>query len=44
MAQVINPIYAGLVRSCPLDSKKVSYVDVGLVETGLDLIKSCGWK
>ena len=27
----INPIYAGLERSCPRDSKKVSYFDVGLV-------------
>ena len=27
----INPIYDGLERSCPRDSKKVSYVDVGLV-------------
>ena len=27
----INPIYAGLERSCPRDSKIVSYVDVGLV-------------
>ena len=27
----INPIYAGLERSCPRDSKNVSYVDVGLV-------------
>ena len=24
-------IYAGLERSCPRDSKNVSYVDVGLV-------------
>ena len=31
MAPYINPIYAGLKRSCPRDSKKVSYVDVGLV-------------
>ena len=31
MAQDINPIYAGLERSCPRDSKNVSYVDVGLV-------------
>ena len=28
---VINPIYVGFERSCPRDSKKVSYVDVGLV-------------
>ena len=27
----INPIYAGLERSCPRDSKNGSYVDVGLV-------------
>ena len=26
-----NPIYAGLERSCPRNSKNVSYVDVGLV-------------
>ena len=26
-----NPIYAGLERSCPRDSKNVSYVSVGLV-------------
>ena len=31
MAPDINPIYAGLKRSCPRDSKNVSYVDVGLV-------------
>ena len=31
MAPGINPIYAGLERSCPRDSKNVSYVDVGLV-------------
>ena len=31
MSQDINPIYAGLERSCPWDSKNVSYVDVGLV-------------
>ena len=45
MAQNINPIYAGLEMSCPRDSKNVSlsYVEVGLVWTGLDLIKSCGW-
>ena len=42
MAPVINPIYAGLERSCPRDSKTVSYVDVGLVETCLDLIESSG--
>ena len=33
----------GLERSCPRDSKNVSYVEVGLVQTGLDLIKSWGW-
>ena len=38
-----NPIYAGLERYCPRDSKNVSYVEVGLVWTGLDLIKSWGW-
>ena len=27
----INPIYAELGRSCPRDSKNVSYVDVALV-------------
>ena len=27
----INPIYVGLERSCPRDSKNVSYVVVGLV-------------
>ena len=27
----INPIYAGLERSCPRDSKNVSYVGIGLV-------------
>ena len=27
----INPIYAGLERFCPSDSKNVSYVDIGLV-------------
>ena len=42
MASDINPIYAGLERSCPRDSKNVSYFDVGLVYTGLDLIKSWG--
>ena len=31
MAPDINSIYAGLERSCPRDSKNVSYVDVGLV-------------
>ena len=28
MTPGINPIYAGLERSCPRDSKNVSYVDV----------------
>ena len=28
MAPDINPIYAGLQRSCPGDSKNVSYVDI----------------
>ena len=31
MTPDINPIYAGLERSCPRDSKNVLYVDVGLV-------------
>ena len=31
MTPGINPIYAGLERSCPKDSKNVSYVDIGLV-------------
>ena len=31
MAPDINPIYAGLERSYPRDSKNVSYVDVELV-------------
>jgi len=31
MTPGINPIYAGLERSCPGNSKNVSYVDVGLV-------------
>ena len=31
MAPDIKPIYAGLERSCPRDSKNISYVDVGLV-------------
>ena len=31
MAPDINPIYAGLERSCPRVSINVSYVDVGLV-------------
>ena len=39
----INPIYVGLERSCPRDSKNVSYVDVGLVQTCWDLIDSYGW-
>ena len=43
MAPDINPIYAGLKRFCPRDSKNVSFVDVGLVETCLDLIESYGW-
>ena len=30
-ASDINPINAGLERSCPRDTKNVSYVDVGLV-------------
>ena len=31
MTPDINPIYAGLKRSCTRDSKNVSYVDLGLV-------------
>ena len=33
MAPYINPIYAGLERSCPRDSKNVSYIGKGLVQT-----------
>ena len=43
MAPDINPTYAGLERFCPRDSKNVSYVDVRLVQTCLDLIESYGW-
>ena len=43
MAPDINPIYVGLERFCPRDSKNVSYVDVGLVQTVLDLIESYVW-
>ena len=43
MTPDINPIYAGLERFCPRNSKNVSYVDEGLVLTCLDLIESCGW-
>ena len=42
MTPGINPIYDWLERSCPRDSKNVSYVDVGLVKTCLDLIESYG--
>ena len=42
MTPDIIPIYAGLERSCPRDSKNVSYVDIGLVKTCLDLTKSYG--
>ena len=31
MTPGFNPIYAGLERSCPRESKSVSYVDVGHV-------------
>ena len=31
MTTDINPIFAGLERSCPRDSKNVSYVGIGLV-------------
>ena len=40
MAPDINPIYAGLERSFPRDSKNISYVDVGLLKSGLGLILS----
>ena len=43
MAQYINPIYAGLERSCPRDSKNVSYLGIVFVQTCLDLILSYGW-
>ena len=36
MALDINPLYTGLERSCPRDSKNVSYVEKGLVWTCLD--------
>ena len=39
IAPDINPIYAGFERYCPRDSKNVSYVDVELVQTCLDLIE-----
>ena len=39
MTPGINPIYAGLERSSPSDTKNVSYVDVGLV----DLKVMGGW-
>ena len=42
MTPDIYPIYVGLERSCPRDSKNVSYVDIGLVKTCLDLTKSYG--
>ena len=42
MTPAINPIYTGLERSCPRDSKNVPYYDVGLVKTCLDLIESYG--
>ena len=31
MTPGVNPIYPGLERTCPRDSKNVSYVDIGLV-------------
>ena len=37
----INPKYDGLERSCSKDSKNVTYVELGLVQT--DLILSYGW-
>ena len=39
----INPIYVGLEKSCPRDSKNASYVDEGLVLACLYLIESWGW-
>ena len=40
----INPINVELGRSCPRDSKNVSFFDMGLVQTVLDLIKlRVGW-
>ena len=41
MTPGVNPIYAGFERFCPRDSKNVLYVDVGIVQTCLDLIESC---
>ena len=32
--------WEGLLKRIP----KISFVDVGLVQTALDLIESCGWK
>ena len=43
MTPGINSIYAGLERSYPGDYKNVLYVDVGIVQTCLDLIESYGW-
>ena len=42
MTPDINPIYVGFEGFCPRDSKNVSYGDVGLGYTGLDLIESYG--
>ena len=41
MTPGINPIYAELERSCPRDSKNVSYVDVGLVMIFLKRYNTC---
>ena len=38
----INPKCGQIGKPCPRDSKNVSYVDVGLVQTCLDLIESWG--
>ena len=38
MTQDINPIYVRLGRSYPMNSKNISFVDIGLVKAVLDLI------
>ena len=35
MTPDINPLYAGLERSCHRDSKNVSYVNVGLASSSI---------
>ena len=40
--QDMNPIYVGMRRYYPKDSKNVSFVDVGLVLACLDFIDSLG--